>query len=55
MVFKSIKSQLFKTTSLDFLEKWNSVLRNAGRQLIELLITEAKVGSKAVEDKFKKK
>ena len=41
--------------SLDFFEKWNSVLRNAERQLIELLFTEAKVVSKAVEDRFDRK
>ena len=41
--------------SLGFPEKLNSVLRNAEKQLIELLLTEAKVVSKAVEDKFEKK
>ena len=38
-----------------FLQKWKSVLRNAERQLIELLLTEAKVVSRAVEDKFERK
>ena len=44
-----------QTISLDVLEKWKSVLRNAERQLIELLLTEAKVVSRAVEDKFERK
>ena len=53
-------SQINKKTdiqiiSLGFPEKLNSVLRNAEKQLIELLLTEAKVVSKAVEDKFEKK
>ena len=46
------KKPSIQIISLDFLEKWNSVLRNAERQLIELLLTEAKVVSKVVEDKF---
>ena len=41
--------------SLEFLEKWNSVQRNAERQLIELLLTKAKVVSKKVEEKFERK
>ena len=41
--------------SIDFLEEWNSVLRNAQRHLIEPVLTEVKVVSKAVEDKFERK
>ena len=44
-----------QTISLEFPEKWNSFLRNAERQLIELLLTEAKVVSKAVQNKFERK
>ena len=44
-----------QTISLDFFEKWNSVLRNAERQLVELFLTEAKILSKAVVDKFERK
>ena len=44
-----------QTISLEFLDKWNSVLGNAERQLIELLFREAKVVSKSVEDKFERK
>ena len=50
--FKINKKPSIQIISLDFLEKWNSVLRNAERQLIELLLTKAKVVSKVVEDKF---
>ena len=49
------KQPSIQTISLDFLVKWNSVLGNAERQLIELLLTEAKVVSKAVEEKFERK
>ena len=41
--------------SLDFFEKWNLVLRNAERQFIKLLPTEAKVVSNVVEDMFERK
>ena len=44
-----------QTISLDVLEKWKSVLRNAERQLIELLLTVAKVVSYVVEDTFERK
>ena len=44
-----------QTIPLDFFEKWNSVLRNAERQLIELFLTKAKIVSKAVVDKFERK
>ena len=37
--------------SLDFLEKWNSVVRNTEKQLIELLLTEAKIVYKSAENK----
>ena len=53
--FQINKKPGIQTISLDFLEKWNSVLRIAERQLIELLLTEAKVVSKMIEDKFEKK
>ena len=55
MAFKSLKKTGIQTISLEFLEKWNSFVRNAERQLIELLLTEAKIVSKSTENKFEKK
>ena len=40
--------------SLDFLKKWSSVLKNAERQLIQSLLSEAKVVSKAIQNKFER-
>ena len=44
-----------QTIPLDFLQKWNSLLKNKERQLFELWPREAKVVCKAVEGMFKKK
>ena len=40
--------------SLDFLKKRSSVLKNAERQLIQSLLSEAKVVSKAIQNKFER-
>lgn len=45
------KKPIFQIIPIVFLEAWGSVLRNVERQLIEFLLTEAKVVSKAVVDK----
>ena len=50
MAFRSIKKTGIQAISQDFLEKWNSVVRNAEWQLIELLLTEAKIVYKSAED-----
>ena len=54
MAFKSLKKTGIQTISLEFLEKWNSFVRNAERQLIELLLTEAKIVSNRLKISLRK-
>ena len=50
------KKPVIQIISLDILKKWKSVLlSNAEMQLIKLLLSEAKVVSKAFEDTFERK
>ena len=43
------------TVSINFFERWNSILNKTVQKLVELLLTEAVVVSKPTENKFEKK
>ena len=43
------------TVSINFFERWNSILNKTVQKLVELLLTEAAVVSKPTENKFEKK
>ena len=44
-----------QTASINFIEKWNQILKGAERKLVELLLTESVIVSKTFEDKFDEK
>ena len=44
-----------QTASVNFIEKWNEILKGTERKLVELLLTESVIVSKTIEDKFEEK
>ena len=44
-----------QTVSVDFIEKWNEILKGTERKLVKLLLTESVIVSKTIEDKFEEK
>ena len=44
-----------QTVSINFIEKWNQILKGTERKLVELLLTESVIVSKTSEDKFEEK
>ena len=41
-----------QTVSVNFIEKWNEILKGTEQKLVELLLTESVIVSKTTEDKF---
>ena len=44
-----------QAVSVNFIEKWNEILKGTERKLVELLLTESVIVSKTIEAKFEKK
>ena len=46
---------LIKTASVNFIEKWNEILKGTERKLVKLLLMESVIVSKTIEDRFEEK